>query len=162
MTAAQSEAMAEDCCDGEYLNRAQALVIALQSGQSADAARLLDELTALRETDMYQQIGRLTRELHDSFVAFCEDTRISAIAHGEIPDARERLRHVITLTQDSAEKTLTAVEQCIPLADGIGERARLLGERWVEFRERRLSLDEFRALSDELQTFLAGTRKDAG
>lgn len=161
MTSAQPEALSEDTGGSEYLTRAQALVDALQSGSSDEVARLVDELTSLREMQIYQRIGRLTRELHDSFASFCEDTRVSAIAHEEMPNARERLQHVITLTQDSAEKTLTAVEECIPLAHGIGERAQTLSERWTEFRERRLSLDEFRALSTELDTFLNSTRNDA-
>jgi chemotaxis protein CheZ len=153
--------VSEDAGGGEYLTRAQALVDALQTGSSNEVARLVDELTSLRETQIYQRIGRLTRELHDSFASFCEDTRVSAIAHEEMPNARERLRHVIALTQESAEKTLTAVEECVPLAHGIGERAQTLSERWTKFRERRLSLDEFRTLSAELETFLTSTRNDA-
>ncbi|MDH3712574.1 MAG: protein phosphatase CheZ, partial [Gammaproteobacteria bacterium] len=161
MNSAQPEIPPEEVCSGEYLTRAQALVDALKTGSSNEVARLVDELTSLRETQIYQRIGRLTRELHDSIATFCEDTRVSAIAHEEMPNARERLQHVITLTQDSADKTLTAVEECIPLAHGIGARAQILSERWIEFRERRLTVEEFRALSAELEKFLASTRNDA-
>ncbi len=161
MSSTDPQAQSVDIDHHECLSRAQALVEALQTGRSGEVARLLDELTTLRETQIYQQIGRLTRDLHDSVTGFCDDTRVNAIAHEEIPNARERLKHVITLTQESADKTLTAVEACVPLAQSIGERAGDLSRRWVEFRERRLSLDEFRALSAELETFLAGTRADA-
>lgn len=161
MTTALLEESSGEIDGGDYLTLAQALVAALQTDNADETTRLLDELTALRESHIYQRIGRLTRELHDSFATFCEDTRVSAIAHEEMPNARERLQHVITLTQDSAEKTLTAVEQCIPLAQAIGERAETLSARWTKFRERRLAVDEFRVLSTELETFLASTRNDA-
>lgn len=161
MTAVTTEASASDVDDGVCLGHAEALVAALQRNDAGEVARRLDELTALRETQIYQRIGRLTRELHDAFAGFCDDARVSAIAREEMPNARERLRHVITLTQESAETTLTAVEQCLPLAQNIGERAQSLAARWISFRERRLSLDEFRELSGELETFLTSTRQDA-
>ena len=161
MTAASTESSVVDLDDGVCLEHAEALVTALQRNDATEVARLLDELTALRETQIYQRIGRLTRELHDAFIGFCDDARICAIARDEMPNARERLRHVITLTQESAETTLTAVEQCLPLAQTIGERAQSLAERWISFRERRLSLDEFRELSGELEAFLTSMRKDA-
>lgn len=91
----------------EYLTRAQALIDSLQKGQSDEGARLLDELTALRETQRYQQNGYWTHELH----AFFYDTRVNATAHEEIFDARERRPYVITLMHESTGQTLTAVEQ---------------------------------------------------
>ena len=56
--------------DGGYLTLAQALVAALQAENSDEVARLLDALTALRESKIYQRIGHLTREVHDSFAVF--------------------------------------------------------------------------------------------
>ncbi len=157
----QTEAVAPSRTDEPYLTRARALVAALEKDSNDDIDRLIDELTTLRETQLYQQLGKLTRELHDSLTAFCEDARVCSLAHNEIPNARERLKHVITLTQESADKTLSAVESCVPVAKDISDRASDLSNRWSQFRARRLTLTEFRALSGELDTFLHDTRTDA-
>ena len=158
---AESAEAEQVAAPSRYLNRARALVTALEAGEDGDVSRLIDELTTLRETQLFKELGKLTRDLHDSFTAFCEDSRFQRLASSDVPDARERLKHVITLTQNSADKTLNAVENCVPLAKGISDRASALSDRWQEFRERRLSLAEFRQLSGELDAFLKSTQVDA-
>ena len=137
----------------EYINRARALVEAMEGGDSDGVTKLIDELTTLRETQLFREIGMLTRELHDSVKSFCEDAKVAKLAHDDIPDARNRLNYVITLTADATHKTINAVETNIPVAKDIGDRAAALGVRWESFRDRRMAVAEFRQLSDELSEF---------
>ncbi|HKJ94146.1 MAG TPA: protein phosphatase CheZ, partial [Gammaproteobacteria bacterium] len=115
---------------------------------------LIDQLTRLRETELFRELGVLTRSLHEALKSFKVDTRLSDIAANEIPDARERLNHVIDMTEKAADRTLTAIETALPLADDVGSQARALGEQWRRFRARDMGVEEFRELSRDLEEFL--------
>ncbi|KAB7627163.1 protein phosphatase CheZ [Alkalilimnicola sp. S0819] len=138
----------------EYLELARGLIAALEAGEMKDAEGIVDELTQLRETELYKELGMLTRELHESIKSFREDTRLSSMVSSEIPDARDRLNHVITMTDQAAHRTLTAIEESMPLVDEISGKSRELNEQWSRFRRRELSVDEFRELSRELEEYL--------
>jgi chemotaxis protein CheZ len=90
----------------------------------------LAELTGHSDSELFQQVGRLTRELHDSINSFVADARIADIAHNEMPDATERLRYVIDTTEQAANTTLGAVEDSLPLADSLRSDAHHLAEQW--------------------------------
>ncbi len=61
--------------------------------------------------------------LHDALARFGNDSRIASLADGDIPDARQRLSHVVYLTADAAHRTLDLIEQSVPLADEIARGA---------------------------------------
>ena len=71
---------------------AKDLVASLERGDEKGAKEVIDDLTNIRESDLYQEMGKLTRELHDAITAFGMDEQISTLAQQEIPDARQRLR----------------------------------------------------------------------
>lgn len=136
------------------LAQAQALVAALEAGDEGEADRILKEFPCAKENELFQEVGRLTRELHEAIIGFVLDDRIAQVAQHDMPDATERLRHVIEMTEEAADKTLTAVEESLPVAQELESQAADLAERWERFRSRKLDLEDFRALSDELGTFL--------
>ena len=57
----------------ECLDRARSLVAKIEAGSEDDAQQLLDEFAGNRESVMFQEIGRLTRELHDTLNSFQND-----------------------------------------------------------------------------------------
>lgn len=138
----------------DYLDLAQRLVTQIEQGDSGAVDQTVDELTRIRETMLFRELGTLTRELHEALKSFKLDTRLSDIASNDIPDARERLKHVISMTEQSAHRTLTAIETSLPRADEIARKARYLAEEWQRFCRRDLSVDEFRLLSREVGSFL--------
>lgn len=103
----------------------------------------------------------MTRQLHDSLETFRQDSRIDSLTENEIPDARERLSYVIEMTQKAADKTLGAVEETLPIADKIEDRAGELKNTWKKFRRRELSADQFRELSADIETFLGDIEGDS-
>lgn len=145
----------------ELLEQARKLVHDLESGRVEDANATLDCLTKLRETDLFQELGKLTRELHDTLANFKVDSRLSSLADSEIPDAKERLNHVITLTQQAADRTLTVVEQTLPRTERLEEKSVQLKTRWDRFRSRDMKVEEFRGLSQEIDEFLTWTFDNA-
>lgn len=146
----------------QRLETARALVASLETGNDAEAERLIGVLSAGSGKDeLFIEVGRLTRELHDAINGFLLDARISDMTNVEIPDAKERLNYVITMTQQSADRTLTAVEKSLPLVEVMERRSGELAEDWGKLRMRMLSKDEFKGLSDDLADFLQQTKEDA-
>lgn len=139
----------------EYLTLARELIERLESGDETAADETIDRLTRLRETELFRELGVLTRSLHEALKSFKVDTRLSDIAANEIPDARQRLNHVIDMTEQAADRTLTAIESALPLAEEVGTHGHQLGERWRRFRARDMGVEEFRDLSRDLEAFLA-------
>ncbi|MFO8155495.1 MAG: protein phosphatase CheZ [Pseudomonadota bacterium] len=140
-----------------YLRLARQLVSQLEAGEDEAGYSTLEELTQLRETEMFQQIGKLTRDLHEALNSFQVDTRISTLAEHEIPDARERLRYVVSMTDQAANRTLNAVEQSLPLCDDLQAKVDEIGEGWNKFLRKELSVEEFRALSRDIKNHLKET-----
>ena len=146
----------------ERLELAKQLVNQLETGNSMDAEHTIDQLTGFSENNLFQEVGRLTRELHSAINGFLLDSRIAEIAKREIPDASERLSYVITMTENAANTSLGAVEAGLPLADELGSIAKTLATDWKRFQERELSVEEFRILSQKLAGFLEITEAHSG
>ncbi len=135
------------------IDKAQELISALEQNDKTSIDSLLDELTKQRETQLFQELGKLTRELHESMSNFKLDARISDLTEQDIPDAKERLNYVITMTEDSANRTMDAVEAALPVSENIKNRANELHNEWTRFRERDMNVDQFRQLSTDLDNF---------
>lgn len=144
----------------EYKLRVRELAEQLETGNEAEAGRLLDELTKLRENSLFQELGKLTREFHEALQAFRLDSRIASIAEKDFPDARERLKYVITMTAQSADRSLTAVEESMPVCTRLESEAAELHEQWQRFLHRKLDAAEFRALSARVAAYLASVGGD--
>lgn len=145
----------------ERLVQARLLVELLEAGREDEAAVALENLSKLREIELFQEIGKLTRDLHDALSNFHVDSRIVSFAENEIPDAQARLNHVIAMTEQSANKTLTAIEAALPLSEQLEKRAIGLKDRWDRFRSREMKVEEFRGLTVEIDEFLTWTERNA-
>lgn len=132
------------------LTLAKNLVAALEQGDEVVADGLLDEIAGLRETQLFQEIGRLTRQLHDTLVSFSLDAKITSMTENDIPDAKERLQYVIAMTEQAADQTLTAVENLLPISQELNDQAAQLSSKWSRFLDREMPLDEFKAMSVEI------------
>ena len=142
----------------DKLQLAKSLVDFLEAGNDQDAVSVIAELAGFRDSMLFQEVGRLTRELHDSINGFVMDARFADIAQNEMPNAAERLRYVIATTEQAANATLGAVEESLPLADSLRSDARHLADQWAKFKSRQLTVEDFRDLSVELSDFLKVTQ----
>ncbi len=155
MTAGGSEDVSATTEQTRRIEQARELVAALEAGDDSRAGQLIDTLGGDQERQLFHEIGRLTRELHEAITGFLLDERIAELAKRDMPDASERLNYVISMTERSANTTLAAVEQSIPLTDELAAEAERLSREWSRFLERRMSVEDFRRLSSELNSFLA-------
>ena len=145
----------------ENIARARDLVATMERGDETGAKEVIDDLTHIRESDLYQEMGKLTRELHDAITAFGMDEQINKLAEMEIPNARQRLRHVIEMTDQAANRTLEAVENSLPICEAMGARSRNLHSEWKRFTKRDMNLAEFVELAKRLDGFFTTNTGDA-
>jgi chemotaxis protein CheZ len=143
----------------KYLSRAESLLEAIEEGNSGTADRIIEELAGERDKNMFQEIGKLTRELHEALNSFRLDAQLTEIAGKDIPDARERLQYVITMTEESANKTLNAVEESMPVCEAMEERSKDIHTRWQRFMRREMEPQEFRELCKEIDAALEQQHK---
>lgn len=140
--------------ESERLAQARALVASLEAGDEAEATRIIMSFPENVEADLFQEVGRLTRELHQAIIGFAMDDKVVQAVKHEMPDATERLAYVIEMTENAANATLKAVEESMPVAEELSEVSNKLATEWDRFRGRKMELADFRALSDEIGDFL--------
>ena len=136
--------------DDTRLALARNLVAALEQGDESVADGLLDEIAGLREKQLFLEVGRLTRQLHDTMASFAVDSKITAMTEKDIPDAKERLQYVITMTEQAANQTLSAVEGLLPVSKELNEQAEQLSDKWERFLVREMPFAEFKDMSAEI------------
>jgi len=147
--------------DEAFILRAKELVKSAEAGNDDEVKVILDELVTMKETNLYKELGRLTRDVHETFKSFRTDSRITELADGDMADAKERLHYVINMTQQAADVTMTNIEEAIPLCEHVTEGTTQLLSSWEKFTQRQMEAKEFRELSKSLKVFLDTANKDS-
>ena len=88
-----------------------------------DAATLKPAPAALVSAEVYQQIGSITRLLHDTMQQVGVMPKLQLATDG-IPDARSRLSYIATKTAEAANKVLNSVDQAKVEHSAISSAAR--------------------------------------
>ncbi|MDD1013179.1 MULTISPECIES: protein phosphatase CheZ [Pseudomonas] len=146
---------------------AKELVDSLEKGKFGDAVQLIHQLNQTRDLGLYQEVGKLTRELHSAIVSFQIDPHMpQAEEVSQITDATERLSYVVKLTEGAANRTMDLVEASTPVLNALSDEARELSVDWQRFMRREVAAPEFRELAKRVDSFLTrseeGNRKVAG
>lgn len=143
------------------LDEAKALVAALESGDNDTANQIVLGIAVPEQKELFAEVGKLTRQLHDSLANFQLDPKIADLATDDIPDAKERLSYVMSLTEQAANKTMDAVDASLPLADKINNDITQLKPEWDKLMQRQLELGEFKSLCYSVNEFMETAEKDA-
>jgi len=145
----------------KYGARVSALAEALERDEHATFEALLDDIVQSHKPQVLTQLTELTSNLQFALERFRLDSRLSDLAERDIPDARQRLAHVLKMTDEAAHKTLDLVEQSGQPADRTAKSAAALGRTWSQFRTNRIGVGEFCTLLENLDDFLPRVRADA-
>lgn len=132
---------------------AKDLVIALEQGKESAAVEILSEIANIQESQMFQNVGKLTRQLHDSMAGFSMDSKITTLTENEIPDAKERLQYVISMTEQAANQTLNVVEELLPVSQQLNQQAVNLSEKWDRFLDKEMPFEEFKNMAGEITQY---------
>lgn len=106
-----------------------------------------------QSADVINQIGLMTRTLHDALRELGLNKKIEKAA-SSIPDARDRLNYVATLTQQAAERVLRATEAAQPLVEKMEVEAHRLSGQWQMLFEKQLDVEQFKDMVMQTHAFL--------
>ena len=143
------------------LEQAKLLVEYIESDQQTKANELIAEIQSPINSELFEEIGKLTRQLHDSLNNFQIDERLNDLATADIPDAKVRLNFVISHTEEAANKTMDAVEAIFPVVDGIQKQISTVNPLWQKLMHNDLDVVEFKALCQDIDVLLKTTEKES-
>lgn len=146
----------------EYINKARDIITEVESGNIEAADKLVEEMSRNRDQNLFQELGKLTREFHEALNGFKLDSKLTSLTGTDIPDARERLKHVIEMTDQAAHKTMAVVEDLMPLCETLGGQSEDIHDRWKRFMKNDMEPKESRALCEEVQVYLAEQNSGTG
>jgi len=109
-------------------------------------------------TDVINKIGHMTRSLHDSLRELGYDRKLAQAANA-IPDARDRLNYIATMTQQAAERVLNATDAAQPVVDKIGNDAKSLSGEWQKLFNKQLDAEQFKQLATRTHAYLVEVPK---
>jgi chemotaxis protein CheZ len=75
-----------------------------------DLATLAPQMAAQASPEIFQQLGHITRQLHDTLQQLGVMPKLQQAADG-LPDARSRLSYIAKKTGDAADKVLNSVDR---------------------------------------------------
>lgn len=122
-------------------NAAEAAANESHPSEGADASKVIN------------QIGHMARTLHDTLRELGLHKEIEKAA-SSIPDARDRLNYVATLTQQAAERVLNATEAAQPVVEKMEVEAHRLSKQWELLFEKKLDVEQFKNLVTQTHAFL--------
>src|SRR5215469_414093 len=142
----------------EYSACVEALTDALRTEDEKAFFSAVDHIVHMREPGMFKELRQLTGDLQQALERFSIESRLQDIAENEIPDARARLVHVISMTDEAAHRTLDLVEQSGPLAERTAREAGALIDSLKTYRERPSTGTGFEATVRSIDAFLPVVR----
>ncbi|MAD91002.1 MAG: protein phosphatase [Pseudoalteromonas sp.] len=140
------------------LEQAKQLVTFLEQGEQEKADKLIMEAASKEQSELFAEVGKLTRQLHESLKNFELDTRIADLTTEALPDAKERLNYVMEMTENAANKTMDAVEASLPLAQQLADDLSDIKPTWDRLMKRDIQLGEFKTLCHDLDKFMQGSQ----
>lgn len=109
---------------------------------------------------VYNRIGQMTRQVHNTLRALGADDALQDAVHA-IPDARQRLSYIAQMTEQAASRVLNATDIAQPLQNQIQNGSEELRAKWDRLFASQLSVEEFKALAAETRGFLAQTAQNS-
>ncbi|GGW73770.1 protein phosphatase CheZ [Alteromonas halophila] len=143
------------------LDEARQLVAYLEAGDNASAKAILEAVSMKESIELFEEVGKLTRQLHDALNNFQLDERIANLANDDIPDAQSRLTYVMEETEKAANTTMDAVEASMPIAETLSSRIDKIMPEWKKLMSREIALGEFKALCTDIDQLLEDASQES-
>jgi chemotaxis protein CheZ len=145
----------------ELAKRLVAEIEADEEQKVTDTLRELARETACGNEALFNEVGQLTRELHEAIKNFALDGEIAEIVKVDMPDAADRLKYVIDTTESAAHQTINSVEAMMDVSQRLRRQSDELHTQWSKFLGRDLAFEDFKKMSGELKEFLEQSGADA-
>jgi len=112
--------------------------------------------TSMSSRPLYDRVGGILRQLHDSMLELGYDRALQDAAT-EFMDTKGRLEYVATLTEQAATRVLNSIETALPQQEVLARTAHDLNQRWALLFDGNMDVDAFRELAQDSRNFAAST-----
>lgn len=136
---------------------AENMLLEIEKGDISGAVALVGELNEVRDRALYNEIGRLTRALHEAIKNLHVDGGTGASS--EIANATDKLTYVLEMTDKSANRTMDLVDESMLVVNELHQQADTLSAQWKRFLKKEIKPDEFRQLSKDVGQYLQHSAK---
>jgi len=120
----------------------------------------LPAFTTDPKAPMYDRLGHIVRQLHDSLRELGYDRSLTAVVT-EVADATDRLEYIATLTEKAANNVLNSIDEALPAQDALIQQANAMQSRWNDRLAGPTADDEFRLLARESHDFSVNVARTA-
>jgi chemotaxis regulatin CheY-phosphate phosphatase CheZ len=134
----------------------QSLLESIILGDIEKAEKYVMKFSGLGGKDLFVEVGKITRKLHDSIREFQENIspRLKNLPVNELPDATDKLQWVIHKTEEAASRTITLVEKHLTgqekVAGVITQLEAALGRKGVLEASEAQALEYLKEINQEL------------
>jgi chemotaxis protein CheZ len=135
------EALFDSIVAANIVDESPKSVVALNAANEEHSGKVLN------------QIGHMARTLHDTLRELGLHKEVEKAA-ASIPDARDRLNYVATLTQQAAERVLNATDAAQPIQEKLEIEAHRLSHQWELLFQKKLDVPQFRDLVTQTHAYL--------
>lgn len=110
-----------DGLEGLLQQKAEQLIAELAKGDIGSALYVINELQQAKHQAFYNEIGHLTRSLHDAINSFSDDVekenKLDSTTLSGMTDASDRLNYVIEITEKTSHETMDRVDTSLELIE---------------------------------------------
>jgi chemotaxis protein CheZ len=104
--------------------------------------------TVNSDTNILIRVGHIARALHDTMAGLGLSKILEQVAR-DIPDTRDRLKYISTMTEQAAERVLNATDKAIPIQDDLTDRTALLVKQWQTVLSNPSLKSEYNAVAEQ-------------
>lgn len=102
---------------------------------------------------IFSQLGHMTRGLHNLLRELGLDKAIEQVTQ-DLPDNRDRLNYIASMTAQAAERSLNAAEIAKTIQEQQSGSAQHLSGQWDKLFAKQLGVNEFKALVQDTRRYL--------
>jgi chemotaxis protein CheZ len=110
----------------DYRPWVEAMQAALAADDETAFSAAMRGFNSLQDLSVMTSVRKVRGDLQAALERFRAESRLAEMAERQVPDARQRLAHVLKLTDDAAHHTMDLVDQSCPLVDAVTQEAQRL------------------------------------
>jgi chemotaxis protein CheZ len=143
----------------EMKQLAEDLLQKIESGDLGQAVGVVNSINEARDRTLYDEIGKLTRGLHESIKNLKSGDELSE--ESGMGQASDKLSYVIEMTDKAANRTMDLAEEGMPLNQENLEGSIELQKEWQKFLRKELKPNEFRDLTKKVDAYFSQTQANS-
>jgi len=140
----------------EMKELAEDLLTKIDGGDLGKIVGVVNRINGVRDRTLYDEIGKLTRGLHDAIKDIKTGDELSE--DSGMAQASDKLAYVVEMTDKAANRTMDLAEEVMPLNIENSEGAEVLQKEWKKFLHKELKPEEFRNLTKKIDEYFNQTQ----